>query len=298
VPEWEFHDNRTNANITMQYSCASKDAVQARFAKEGVLVTFRTAAGVWYTLAARTYAPLTPGWCRVTVSKNEIVVVLAKIHPQPWTSLGELCSAQDAGLAMEAEDLETKRLQEEQAASEASPQEEAVEAPEEEESAAGPASGVPREFVHKLDFIAADSFQGSKEGYIFQMGSFGLGYYQDVGPMCKCAPQIEQGPDPQEEQEEQTNTKWDWVKEARAGGPSTAVDKKEIKPAFQRGFIEDAAKAKKAVEADEELDDFHIPGLDGDSEDDEEDGDTDRTIEAAWTPSTSLQTRKLVLELD
>merc|ERR1711881_46513 len=100
-------------------------------------------------------------------------------------------------------------------------------------------NAVPSEFRHKLDFISAQCYEGSKEGYVFQLGKEGLGYYQDVGPMCKFGGEV---PEP-EELEEPSNSKWDWVQEARSGGPSTSLKEKTTKPAFQRGFIADAAKA-------------------------------------------------------
>ena len=40
-----------------------------------------------------------------------------------------------------------------------------------------PSSGDPRP-----PFVAADSFQGSRPGYVFQAGEAGLGYYTDEGP--------------------------------------------------------------------------------------------------------------------
>ncbi len=33
------------------------------------------------------------------------------------------------------------------------------------------------------DFIEAESYIGSKAGYVYKMGRFGLGYYEDKGPM-------------------------------------------------------------------------------------------------------------------
>ncbi len=33
------------------------------------------------------------------------------------------------------------------------------------------------------DFIEAESYSGFKEGYVYKMGRFGLGYYEDKGPM-------------------------------------------------------------------------------------------------------------------
>merc|ERR1711988_1404534 len=161
--------------MVLRYQCASKDAVKANFAKEGVLISFRTVDGVWYSLAVRTYAPLTPGWCHVSVKQSDIVVMIAKAKPEPWGCVGELCSAADAGLALEAEEAEAAYIAEGEDVKKKTAQGCDAECARSEGAEEGSTARheVPREFVHKLDFIPAACFEGSKAGYVFQLGADG-----------------------------------------------------------------------------------------------------------------------------
>ena len=69
--------------------------------------------------------------------------------------------------------------------------------------------------------------------------STGLGYYRDVDPFAKTAPEDAATPAEESEEEAQPQSKWDWVQEARSGGPSKDLKPKDAKPAFQRGFIDE-----------------------------------------------------------
>lgn len=296
IPEWQFEDERGVARMSMTYHGVKKEDVAAHFTKGGFYIDFST-KGRRYNLFAKTEAPVVPGWCKVKVDYGVVKVELSKAKPEPWGRIGELCSAEEAGLEEEAEAEEEKlRAKGGEVKEDVVDVVEKKSAPGEEARKNEVKNEVPSEFRHKLGFIAAPSYEGTKEGYVFQSGPDGIGYYQDVGPMCKCAGVV---PEP-EEPEEPANSKWDWVQEARQGGPSTSLKDKTSKPAFQRGFIAEAANAKKAAKAAEE-EEFVAPGLDDDSDCDsseEEEGTQGRVLEGAWAPTSSLQTQRLVLELD
>merc|ERR1711939_474364 len=258
IPEWKFEDERGVARMSMTYHGVKKEDVAAHFTKGGFYIDFST-KGRRYNLFAKTEAPVVPGWCKVKVDYGVVKVELSKAKPEPWGRIGELCSAEEAGLEEEAE-AEEEKLR----AKGGEVKEDVVDVVEKKSSPCAASeearkNEVPSEFRHKLGFIAAPSYEGTKEGYVFQSGPDGIGYYQDVGPMCKCAGVV---PEPEEPEE--------------------------------------AANAKKAAKAAEE-DEFVAPGLDDDSDCDsseEEEGTQGRVLEGAWAPTSSLQTQRLVLELD
>jgi len=153
-------------------------------------------------------------------------------------------------------------------------------------------------------FYPASCYEGSRKGYVFQMGADGLGYYKDIDPMSKMLPAAAQPEPAPEEEEEEPQTKWDWVQEARQGGSSKPLQNKGPKPAFKRGFIDEAAPKKPERPAEDmvmDSDGFVMPGLDGDSDTEEEDevqAVASQPIDVAWTPSVSLGTQAMILELD
>jgi len=307
---WDFDDKRGEAHVTLHVACVDKLSVHAHFAKEGLLVDFTTKNGKFrYSFVARTYAPLVPGWCRAEPLSYGIRLVVSKARPGPWDGVGELCGPDEAGLADEAASIEEARKHEV-----STPALEETESKNEVEgeTAAGEGEGEGDEalresgVIRKLGFIAARSFEGTKEGYVFLMGAQGLGYYEDVGPWCIIAPPSPMEVNPEGEDDEPMQSKWDWVQEARSGGSSDPLKKTQQKPAFKRGFIDDAAPAKDAGASNEHLitstvGGFVMPGLDGDDdleEEDEEAYNAGRAVEVPWAPTIGLQTKGLVLELD
>jgi len=299
VPHWSFEQKHAQATVRLPYR-AVKGSVQARFAKEGMLVDFMVGAK-HFNLVVQTYAPVVPGWCKVEVKPHEILVVLSKAKGGEWGFVGELCSAEAAGLAAEEATLLQQRLEppvaaEPEGTKENCPQGDckAKDEAEEDKTEDDGAEEEEGPMKYKLSFQPASCYQGFRDGYVFQMGPDGLGYYQDVGPFCKLVPPSESSPTEEEEKEPQTM--WDWVQEARAGGKSTSLESKVPKPAFQRGFMEEKSQ-KKEVEEEE----FEMPDIDGDDDDfeeEEEESGTVGRVDAVWMPTRSMKTQQLVLELD
>lgn len=240
---------------------------------------------------------MVPGWCRAEASTLGVKVVLMKAQPGAWETIGELCSAEAAGMTAEAETVESERQAEVEA--------EATAVAELEECPERDGDGPERKAKgKKLAFYPAKSFEGAKPGYVFQIGPDGLGYYQDIPAESKLAHPIKYEQE-EDDGEEEPQTKWDWVQEARAGGATGPIKGKGVKPAFKRGFIDSAAASKKAEEVEDESSDpdgFVMPGLDGDSdeeiEDDEEQTSSQNAVDVAWAPSISLQTRAFLTTLD
>lgn len=233
------------------------------------------------------------GRCRAEAKPGSVKLVLTKAKSGTWGAVGELCSAESAGLGVEAAQVEAHRV--------AEPEE--LEDPGEDPCEPGAVS-VPKPKAQA--FYPASCYEGSRKGYVFQMGADGLGYYKDIDPMSKMLPagaQREAVPE-EEEEEEEPQTKWDWVQEARQGGTSKPLQNKGPKPAFKRGFIDQAAPKKAEHPAEEmvkDSDGFVMPGLDGDSDTEEEDevqAVVSQPIDVAWTPSVSLGTQAMILELD
>lgn len=95
------------------------------------------------------------------------------------------------------------------------------------------------------------------------------------------------------------------MQEARQGGSSAPLKKSQPKPAFKRGFIDDAHAAKKKEKEEQskeatnvQHDSFVMPGLDGDSDGEEEEQPTQDSVDVPWAPSISLETRAFLTSLD
>jgi len=297
VPQWEFVDSRRDCQVVVAMDGILEGSVQAHFAKEGLVLDFLTKAPCKerFSLVVQTYAPVVPGWCRAKWAPEKLTLTLTKAKPGPWACVGQLCGAEAAGLGTEAAGVEQERSAPVEAVVEVAAALDPVETIGETGSSEGHEDEPFK--PKKLLFIPASSFEGFKNGYVFQMGAQGLGYYQDVDPLCKIDSAAIEFP---EEVNNEPQTKWDWVQEARAGGASSEpVKSKNLKPAFKRGFIDDAAsKNEELLALQSEDDGFVMPGLDGDSDEDEEDAPAQNGVDVPWAPSISLQTRAFLTTLD